>query len=262
LRRVRFEKYEGLGNDFLVIEADHVDLDRDAVASLCDRHFGVGADGVLFVTPPSSAAAVASMVVMNADGGRPEMCGNGLRCVAAFLAAKRGGGPLAIWLDTDAGSKGCEVDDGTVSIDMGRAEDLGPISVEHEGRTFELHRVGMGNPHAITFEELPDGVFEKHGLGLSTHPLFPQGTNVELCRVREDGVIDVRVWERGVGPTLACGTGACAVAALAALQKRAPFDKDIEVRLPGGSLFIRVGRDRSVRMRGPARRVFRGEVEL
>lgn len=261
---LRFSKYEGLGNDFVVIEGDEGAVSPADAARLCDRHFGVGGDGVLLVAPPVSPGAVARMIVLNADGSRPEMCGNGLRCVAAYLGASRGAASSSFVVDTDAGPRGCEVDagTGTVTIDMGVAVSAGPIDVHLLGHTVRLARVSMGNPHAITFEDLGHDALARFGPGLATHPAFPQGTNVELCRMRDDGGVDVLVWERGVGPTLACGTGACAVAAFAVSSGLAPFERELAVHLPGGPLFITVGRDLSVRMRGPARRVFTGEADV
>ncbi len=268
---VRFEKYEGLGNDFVVVDERGASggetLDVSALARLCDRHFGIGADGVLEVRPPTSAHADATMVVRNADGSRPEMCGNGLRCVAAHVArgvAPVGADPAAerrIVVDTDAGPRTCLVRGDDVTVDMGRAVPGGPVTVETGGRTFSFERVSMGNPHAISFAPFTRADFDRHGFALATHPAFPEGTNVELCARRPDGSIDVLVWERGVGATLACGSGACAVAVRACLDGIAPFDLPLAVHLPGGTLHITVTRDLQVQMRGPAHRVFVGEVE-
>lgn len=251
-----FVKYEGLGNDFIVLDGD-AGITPELASRLCDRHFGVGADGVLLVLPPSTPGAAARMLVLNADGSRPEMCGNGLRCVAVHVAR---GAASSFVVDTDAGPLGCEVDGHQVSIGMGKAVDLGPLTVNAAGASVTVHRVSTGNPHAITFEDLGPGAFERLGPALATHKAFPQGTNVELARMRGDGGVDLRVWERGVGPTLACGTGACAVAALAAITARAPFAEPIAIHLPGGRLDITVTRGLEITMRGPARRVFSGTV--
>lgn len=257
-----FEKYEGLGNDFLVIEEPPRPLSTDEVRRLCDRHFGVGGDGVLVVGAGRTAGSVGSMTVLNADGSRPEMCGNGLRCVAAYLAEQRGLDASSFLIDTDSGALGCEIDDGLVSISMGKASMVGALTLEIEGRSISIERVSTGNPHAILFGPHQDGDFERLGPALTRHPVFPEGTNVELVWDEPDGGLRVKVWERGVGPTLACGTGACATAVAACAQGRRPFDTELTVRLPGGPLFIRVSPALEVRMRGPARRVFRGEVRL
>ncbi len=253
-----FVKYEGLGNDFVVLSAAPDALGAEAARRLCDRHLGVGADGVLVVAPPT-AGGDARMIVLNADGSRPEMCGNGLRCVAAFVAAERGARALVI--ETDAGPKRCVVGaDGAVEIEMGRAIAEGAVELEIAGERLTLARVSMGNPHAITFEPFP--AFHALGLAVATHAAFPDGTNFEVARVVGPREIEVVVWERGVGPTLACGTGACAVAVEACRSGRAPFDAAITVRLPGGALQITVSPSLDVSMRGPARRVFRGELDL
>ncbi len=262
--RVRFEKWEGLGNDFVLLRDVGVALDDDEVRRLCDRRFGIGADGVLLV----ETAAGPRMIVRNADGSRPEMCGNGLRCVAGHLARS---GSLVV--ATDAGARTCEVrpaggasgDSVDVTVDMGvsrRGEDLTAVV---GGREHRFVTVDMGNPHAISFAEHDDALLDVLGPAVAVLP--PGGTNVELCRqLGAPGQADrfaVIVWERGVGRTLACGTGACAVAAAACDTGRARFDAPIGVALPGGLLEITVASGtRAVRMRGPARRVFSGEVVI
>jgi diaminopimelate epimerase len=263
-----FEKYEGLGNDFLVVDEREGDvLDLSAISGICDRHFGVGGDGVLLVKPPRTEGAVATMVVRNADGTRPEMCGNGLRCVAAFLVGRRVDEAIVV-VDTDAGPRSCRVHGEQVEVAMGQARLDGEIAVEHEGTRFVFDRVSMGNPHAVAFfDKLPDqATFHRHGPGLATHAAFPEGANIELCTLEAPGpdgtpTIAVLVWERGVGPTLACGSGACAVAVHAAKAGLVPFDIPVTVKLPGGALVITVSRELAVTMRGPARFVFRGEVQ-
>jgi diaminopimelate epimerase len=255
-----FEKWEGTGNDFLLVEADDGALSASKIRALCDRHFGVGGDGVLLVAKPSAKGAAARMIVQNADGSRPEMCGNGLRCVAAYVLAKRGGSAGSIVIETDAGLRGCEVDGERVTIDMGTGVRLGEITVRVGEEKVALSRVSMGNPHAITFEALGEGALERLARPIAIDPAFPDGTNVELCRVAKDGSIDVLVWERGVGPTLACGTGACAVAVEACARGLAGYGSPITVRLPGGALLVTVTKELRVRMEGPARRVFSGEV--
>ena len=255
-----FVKYEGLGNDFVIVDADGP-LDRSEVTRLCDRHFGVGGDGVLVVAPPSSLGAAATMIVQNADGSRPEMCGNGLRCVARHVAALRGGAAMSLVIDTDAGPLGCEVSGDAVLVDMGVAVEGGTVQVEIDGHALELARVWTGNPHAITFAPLGAGALARFGPRVSTHERFPGGTNFELATTRTDGSIEVAVWERGVGPTLACGTGACATAVHACRLGLAAYDRETVVHLPGGALAVTVARTLRIEMRGPARRVFSGEVD-
>jgi diaminopimelate epimerase len=267
LTNLRFAKYEGLGNDFLVVDATSETLmDRSQVIELCDRHFGVGADGVLLVTPPKSLGARATMVVLNADGSRPEMCGNGLRCVALHLALHDRARAISFIVDTDAGARLVAVErseaSASISVGMGRALPEGELAHTFGDASLDFALVSMGNPHAVCFDaELDERRLDQLGPALSAQ--FPAGTNVELVVKRDDRTLEVLVWERGVGRTLACGTGACAVAVAAARQGRVPFDAEIEVRLPGGPLHITVARETlDVTMRGPARRVFSGEVPV
>jgi diaminopimelate epimerase len=264
---LRFAKYEGLGNDFLIVDTtDEALLDAAQVAKICDRHFGVGGDGVLLVLPPTSLGARATMLVLNADGSRPEMCGNGLRCVALHLALQDRAQAGTFIVDTDAGPRLVAVEhageQGSVSVGMGRGLPEGDLLYVFGTANLDFSRVSMGNPHAVNFDSgLDERALDELGPALSA--LFPAGTNVELVTKRSDRVLDLLVWERGVGRTLACGTGACAVAVAAARQGRVPFDTEIEVRLPGGPLHITVTRETlDVTMRGPARRVFTGEVSL
>ena len=262
---LRFGKYEGIGNDFLVVEAEsETALGPDQARKLCDRHYGVGGDGVLLSAPPITPGAHGRMVVLNADGSRPEGCGNGLRCVAFALARKSGQTRAELLIDTDAGPRTALVesrgDVADVTVSMGKATREGEVRALHRGEDLTFERISMGNPHAIVFdvkcteEELDE-------LGPRVSRSLAGGTNVEFVRATGPASFDVLVWERGVGRTLACGTGAAAVAALACLAGRAPYDAPITLRLPGGPLELTVGReDLAVTLRGPARFVFAGEV--
>jgi diaminopimelate epimerase len=264
---LRFTKYEGLGNDFLVVDAGlDFTLDAARVMAICDRHFGVGGDGVLLVTPPQSLGARATMIVLNADGSRPEMCGNGLRCVALHLATQDRAQGVSFIVDTDAGPRLVAVErsdrSASVSVGMGRATPEPDFTHAFRAASLKFSRISMGNPHAIVFDAgLDEAALDELGPRVSAG--FERGTNVELVTLRDSRSLDVIVWERGVGRTLACGTGACAVAVAAARQGRVPFDTEIEVRLPGGPLHISVARETlDVTMRGPAKQVFSGEVQL
>ena len=260
-----FEKYEGLGNDFIVVDAaSEAVLDLERAKALCDRHFGVGADGVLVVLPPSSAGARARMAVLNADGTRPEMCGNGIRCVGLHLARRDGAQGISYVIDTDGGPLLCEVDrDGDsawVRVGMGRGRPGGERRLSYEGREIVFDLVSMGNPHAITFSEALDPALADR-LGPLVSAAFPGGSNVELGRITGEGQIELLVWERGVGRTLACGTGAAAASVAAALSNRVRYGVPVSVKLPGGLLEISVEAETlEVSMRGPARRVFSGEL--
>ena len=257
-----FEKVEGLGNDFIVVDVQREsDLDPALVPRLCDRHFGVGADGVLLVLPPS-AGGVARMRVRNADGSVPEMCGNGLRCVAHHVAERAGWPEGELLIETDAGPRLCKVSraptGADVDVDMGVVRVLEKKSLEIAGISLGLTLVDAGNPHAIAYREDPAHELPVVGPRLAIHPSFATGTNVELVRW-VGPLLEVHVWERGVGPTLACGTGACAVVAMACARGEAPSGSPVRVRLPGGDLLVThdaaTGR---TSMLGPARRVFRG----
>jgi diaminopimelate epimerase len=291
-----FTKVQGLGNDFVVVDlrgeragskvAETVQ-DPEIVRKICDRHFGVGADGVLAVLPGVSGDA--RMRVLNADGSEAEMCGNGIRCVAKVLyeadpALRR---PV-LKIDTGAGLLACEMDAAgghvaSVTVEMGRpryTRDEIPLAPGGAGRatreaifldrldggrTFHFTAVSMGNPHAVIFvdgDEDLRALAETYGPALELAPTFPRRANIEFARVRGNE-IDLVVWERGCGITLACGTGTCATVAAAAVEERLPRGRETPVHLPGGTLFITVAADDSgVRMRGPATTVFRSELDL
>jgi diaminopimelate epimerase len=266
-----FFKYHGLGNDFVVLDrrASGLDVDEAFTRSICDRHYGVGADGVLAVLP--AAGAVARMVVHNADGSVAEMCGNGLRCVAKFLADADPARPARLDVATGAGVLACELDwdagqVSRVTVAMGPASLESPI-LPHGGpfRSQLIEgvvgtAVSLGNPHLVLLDtpHLQAGFL---GPRLEHHPLFPRRTNVEFVQPLAGGGLDVVVWERGVGLTLACGTGACAAVAASVLAGRSAADTWVPVRLPGGQLEIKVQADlRQVWLRGEARRVFQGAL--
>jgi diaminopimelate epimerase len=257
-----FEKYEGLGNDFVVVDVpSRPDAAAEWAVRLCDRRRGIGADGVLFVSP-SASARDGRMVVMNADGSVPEMCGNGLRCVALHVARRRGlrGGELIF--ETDAGLRRCEIEDGAgegiVTIDMGEIALLGRRELDLDGESLVVELADAGNPHAIRLGPFTRGDVERLGPKIATHVAFPSGTNAEFA-VAGRGGIDLVVWERGVGVTEACGTGACATAAVACHLGLAAYGEPVDVRLPGGALSITIDRATGrAAMRGPARHVFSG----
>ncbi len=265
---LEFTKYQGIGNDFLVVFAEHPEAltPADAVR-LCDRNFGVGGDGVLIVSPGQDGAR-ARMTVLNADGSRPEMCGNGLRCVA--LAIVHDGDPRAasFIVETDAGARTTSVvvdtkspQVGMVRTAMGQGRLGDSLEIEFEGEKYVFRTVSMGNPHAVCFRDAISN--EKlDRLGPLVSGRFPAGTNVEIVTQRGPLALDVHVWERGVGRTLACGTGAVGSVVVAAEQGLVPFEEEVTVRLPGGEVMIRVDRDFVTELTGPAARVFSGTTEL
>jgi diaminopimelate epimerase len=259
-----FSKYEGLGNDFVVIDVgDDREVTHDDAVRLCDRHFGIGADGVLMVLPPRSSGSAARMRVINADGSVPEMCGNGLRCVAHHVALARGTPQAVLSIDTDAGVRECTVDsrgaDTEVLVDMGTVRVTGKKVLDIDGRTLSLDVVDAGNPHAVVFGHFLRSEIDRLGPRVENHEAFPNRTNVEFAQLSSRG-IDLTVWERGVGVTLACGTGACATAAVAVSVGWIEPGAAVAVYLPGGKLTITVNAAGTTLMRGPSRCVYSGAI--
>jgi len=276
---LRFSKYEGLGNDFLVLQREQVaEMPRTALAALCDRHFGVGADGVLLT---GLADGRPFMQVINADGSEPEMCGNGLRCVALFLVEQQlvsgtefevqtGAGLHRVWVSA-ASRRSAQVRVAMRPASLDASEVLHDARGEWIDQPFALGErelritaVSMGNPHAVLFDQV-DAAEDMARLGprVERDPRFRNGANVGFARLRGASAIDLTVWERGVGFTLACGTGACAAAVAAVESGRARRGEPIAVTLPGGALHIRVAeRGAPIEMTGPARHVFDGQLEL
>jgi diaminopimelate epimerase len=284
---MRFAKYHGLGNDFLVVDLRELKSDEaaaaqepDVVKALCDRQFGVGGDGVLAILP-GGPGADARMRVLNSDGSEAEMCGNGLRCVAKELYDRGGLHKDSLAIDTGAGRLICAIEDregkaAQVTVSMGAPRLLrgeipmtGPANercIDHPLRIelVDLHitAVSMGNPHAVAFVSADQRrLAETIGPKIEHHAWFPRRTNAEFARMISPTEIDLVVWERGCGITLACGTGACATVTAAVITGRSEAGKDVLVHLPGGDLTIKVLPDMSnVLMRGPALHVFDGEL--
>jgi diaminopimelate epimerase len=259
---LRFEKYEGLGNDFIVVSGDDGAVTPERAVDLCDRHFGIGADGVLLVLAPRAPSAAARVRILNADGSVAEMCGNGVRCVARYVAELRGLHEGTLVIETDAGDRACDVRaDGLVTVDMGIVRVLGDRRIDVDGDALSVTVADAGNPHAVLVGSYARGEVERLGPRIATHAAFPRGANVEFARLTGvPDALDVIVWERAVGLTLACGTGACATAAVACQKGLVGYGRPVSVRLPGGMLEIVVAGDGRTTMHGPARRVFAGTV--
>jgi len=290
--KVKFAKYQGLGNDFVLVDNRHSDViskTAQRCASLCDRNFGIGADGVIFAMPPGLVQQDEdySMRMYNSDGSEPEMCGNGIRCLANFVAKTDGAAPKKYKVGTLAGLIQPEVlADGQVAVDMGEPV-LTPanvpftepatqggaavrVPVQIKGDTWLVTAVSMGNPHCVTFGKegecdngggLTVDTLDLPSIGPSfeAHPTFPAKTNTEFVEVVNRNYVKMRVWERGAGATLACGTGACATVVAAVLEGRT--DRTCTVELPGGPLEIEWREtDNRVVMTGPAEMVFEGTV--
>lgn len=276
---IEFSKYQGLGNDFILIDnrqsADPIITPEQAV-KMCDRHFGIGADGVIFALPGTESAEY-TMRIYNSDGSEPEMCGNGIRCLAKFIADLEGNSEVnkSYRIDTLAGVIIPKLEsNGDVTVDMGKPQLAAaaipttlksthgkvvaqPLTVADH--TWSVTAVSMGNPHCITFVEDSSAIaLEKIGPLFEHHAAFPQRTNTEFIEVVKPDYIKMRVWERGAGITLACGTGACASVVAGALNGKC--DRSCTVELPGGCLEINWSEaDDRVYMSGPATEVFKGK---
>jgi diaminopimelate epimerase len=276
-------KYHGTGNDFVMLEdlEDEHPLRPELVAALCDRHRGVGADGVIRVVRGAGGSGASFfMDHWNADGSMAEMCGNGIRCLAKLVFECGHTSETELDVDTRAGVKHLSLDvrEGVVTavtVGMGPARlarrDLpmtgghpdGPFLTEPfevEGRTYKATAVSMGNPHLVLFVEEDPAQVDVHRLGpvVERDPRFPNKTNVEFVALDGDGGIRLRVWERGVGETMACGTGACA--ALVAANEAGLVARRAPVRYPGGELIVERTDDQLL-LTGSAERVFRGTLD-
>ncbi len=278
---IEFTKYHGLGNDFILIDnrqsSEPILTDVQAV-QLCDRHFGIGADGVIFALPATSPDADYKMRIFNSDGSEPEMCGNGIRCLARFLAdlAAPSRTPQTYQISTLAGMITPQIQaDGQVTVDMGvprltaaeipttlMEEDCRTIlqPLEVAGRTWKVTCVNMGNPHCITFvDNVAEIPLETIGPQFEHHPVFPQRTNVEFVQAIAPDYLKMRVWERGAGITLACGTGACATLVAGFITGRC--ERKATIELPGGPLLIEWSESNErIYMTGPATPVFTGKL--
>ena len=276
---IEFSKYQGLGNDFILIDNRHraepLVTPEQAIA-MCDRHFGIGGDGVIFALPGQEGTDY-TMRIYNSDGSEPEMCGNGIRCLAKFIVDLEGMAEVnkTYRIQTKAGVITPQIqEDGDVKVDMGTpfltaaeiptnlttSEDKvvnQPLDVQ--GQTWAITCVSMGNPHCITFVEDSDAIpLEQIGPLFEHHAVFPQRTNTEFIQVVKPNYLKMRVWERGAGITLACGTGACASVVAGVLNSKC--DRICTVELPGGCLQIEwCQTNNRVYMSGAAKKVFAGK---
>lgn len=273
---MRFAKMHGIGNDFIIVDGfnNPIDAPGPLARRLCARRFGVGADGLILALP--SEIADARMRIINSDGSEPEMCGNGIRCLGKYLYESGLCRKNPMTVETQAGVLTLELTLAgeqvtRVTVDMGRPR-LEPeqipvdavtnrVAIALDGTPVRFFCVSMGNPHAVTFDLYPEEAdFLRLGAYLEGHPLFPNRANIEFCRLSADGGVDVKVWERGDGPTLACGTGACAV--LTAGASQGLISRQAIIHLPGGDLEIRWAEDDHLFMTGPAETVYTGELEV
>jgi diaminopimelate epimerase len=261
---IDFTKSHGLGNDFVIIEDldGRVDLTPEAVARLCDRHFGIGADGLMIVR--GSSVADYFMDFRNADGSVAEMCGNGVRAFAKYIYDRLAPNP-SLSIETLAGIKTVRIDvedePPIIEVDMGAPTDPLRRSLEVNGRRYEAICLSMGNPHCVVFVEDTDlAAVAVDGAAIESLDIFPEKTNVEFVQAMSRDKLRVRVWERGVGETLACGTGACA--ALVAANVNGIADRTARIELPGGYLSVDWRENNHLSLAGPVKEVFTGRIEL
>jgi len=275
---ISFEKYEGAGNDFIMINNldGNIKLEPSEIVHICDRHFGIGADGIILVEKSKKPEADCFMNYYNSDGTEAEMCGNGIRCTAKFflsqIVGNRTSNNSEILIDTRAGIKKIiKNNDDTYSVNMGmpifESNDFPTCLTCGKIQGYDLNFVSMGNPHAVTFvKDVNDIDVKLIGSKIENDFHFPNKTNVEFVQKIDENNYKVRVWERGCGETLACGTGACAVYAI--LNKLSPrhglgelLENEIILEFLGGKLYLSKNRDGAIILRGPAEFVFKGEIE-
>ncbi len=277
---MKFTKMQGIGNDYVYVNclAEAVDNPSSVAKMVSERYFGIGSDGLILIRP--SAQADFFMEMFNADGSRSEMCGNGIRCVGKFVYDHGLTDKTEIAVNTLAGVKylRLHVEDGkvaTVTVDMGEPQldpnlipvvsDCSPVvsePIEVDGQRFEMTCVSMGNPHAVMFvDDTASFPIEQIGPLFECHPAFPKRINSEFVQVLDRDEINMRVWERGAGETLACGTGSCA--SVVACVLNGLTDDEVIVHLLGGDLRIRWDREANrLLMTGPAVTVFEGEIDV
>jgi diaminopimelate epimerase len=277
---LEFAKYQGLGNDFILVDnrdSSTPKVTPEQAIKLCDRHFGIGGDGVIFALPGQDGTDY-TMRIFNSDGSEPEMCGNGIRCMARFIADLEGASAKESYtIHTLAGLIVPKLTaDGQVTVDMGKprltASEIPTTlagadgqsidqSLTVAGQTWQVTNVSMGNPHCITFVDDVAAIdLEKIGPQFEHNAAFPQRTNTEFIEVVRPDYLKMRVWERGAGITLACGTGACAALVAAVLNGKS--DRACTIELPGGPLLIEWAADEKIFMTGPAELAFTGSVVI
>jgi diaminopimelate epimerase len=275
--RIDFLKMQGLGNDFIVFDtpASGTAIQPEQIRALADRHTGIGFDQALMLAPAEDPRHRASYRVFNSDGGEVEQCGNGARCVAALLYSRAPERGRELTLESRGGLVRARIrENGLVSVNMGvpdftpraipfdAAEEALSYRLEAAGETLELGSVSIGNPHAVLrVADASEAPVERLGAAVERHPRFPRRANVGFMQVMDPGHIMLRVFERGVGETRACGTGACAAAAVG--RHQGILSADVRVDLPGGSAYVSWGGPgEPIWLTGPATTVFNGTVEI
>jgi diaminopimelate epimerase len=275
--RIEFLKMQGLGNDFLVFDAPAADsqLDGSKLRALADRHTGVGFDQALMLENPRDASSRVFYRVFNSDGTEVEQCGNGARCIAALLYARAPQLGRDFLMESSGGVVHARVrDDGLVSVDMGApnfdpralpmeaAAEAPTYSLKIDGAEVEIGAVSMGNPHAVLqVSDVKNAPLARFGPSIENHPRFPKRANVGFMQIVDRGHLKLRVFERGVGETQACGTGACAAVAVG--RRRGLLDSDVRVDLPGGTAWVSSNdREGHLWLTGPATTVYTGSIDI
>ena len=275
--RIEFLKMQGLGNDFLVFDAPAADshLDASVLRALADRHTGVGFDQALMLENPRDASSRVFYRIFNSDGTEVEQCGNGARCIAALLYARAPQLGRDFLMESSGGVVHARVrDDGKVSVDMG-APNFDPralpmdadaeapaYSLKDDGAEVEIGAVSKGNPHAVLqVSDVKNAPLARFGPSIENHPRFPKRANVGFMQIVDRGHLKLRVFERGVGETQACGTGACAAVAVG--RRRGLLDADVRVDLPGGTAWVSSSEAGGhLWLTGPAKTVFTGSIDI
>ena len=281
MAKIKFTKMHGIGNDYIYINCfeQKIENPNELAIKMSPRRFSVGADGVILICP--SDVADAKMRMFNLDGSEGKMCGNGIRCVGKYIYDNNIAHQSVVTVETLSGIKTLEIADKcgkaeTITVDMGTPE-LTPSKIPAvaegnaiinqpitvAGRQYRITAVSMGNPHAVVFcDEIDSLNLEKIGPDFEHHAMFPEQVNTEFIRVINKNTLQMRVWERGSGETLACGTGACASVVAAVKNGYCKQNEEITVHLAGGDLFITYAADGRVFMRGGAEKVFDGDYEF
>ncbi len=275
--KIKFSKMQATGNDFVIIDAREIEIDWHALSiELCNRHFGIGADGIILILP--SIVADFRMRIFNADGSEAQICGNGIRCFVKHVIDKKLVDRNCIAVETLAGIKyveaylkddkviGARVNMGTpifksslIPVTLAEKEPIIDYPINIADRLFKLSIVSMGNPHAVCFLEESVDKFPLSVIGplVENHKIFPQRTNLEIVNIMSDTRLKARVWERGVGETLACGSGACAIGVISMVK--ALTKNNVDIILPGGVLTITWDGKSDVFLTGTVKEVFSGE---
>ena len=263
---MNFTKMHGLGNDYIYVYGEAPENVSELSVKLSNRHFGIGSDGMIFISP--SSVADFKMRIFNADGSEAMMCGNGIRCVGKYIYDKGYTDKTHLKIETLSGIKQLELQLASskvkkVTVNMGTAIAFDERTLDIDGDAITLIPVSVGNPHAVIFiNDIGNAPLTTIGPKIERHKAFSNGVNVEFVQVISPNELRMRVWERGSGVTMACGTGACASAMAAISKCYCNYDSTIKVHLDGGTLSIQIANDNTVTMTGAAEIVFEGEINL